>query len=111
MSAPILWIAIPFITGVLIFLISSERYSAWVGGSVSAILSLIAFFIPIDTALLIGNVSIKIAPAIQFFGRSFELNTADGLLLAIIYGLASLWFWYCGRERWLLNHFYMRHYC
>ncbi|MBL8100490.1 MAG: hypothetical protein JNK81_15005 [Anaerolineales bacterium] len=92
MSAPILWIAIPFITGVLIFLISSERYSAWVGGSVSAILSLIAFFIPIDTALLLGTVSIKIAPAIQFFGRSFELNTADGLLLAIIYGLASLWF-------------------
>lgn len=92
MSAPILWIIIPFLTGVLIFLISSERYSAWVGGGVSAVLSAVAFFIPIDTALLLGTISIKIAPAIQVFGRSFELNAADGLLLTVIYGLASLWF-------------------
>ncbi len=92
MSAPILWIVIPFLTGVFIFLISSERYSAWVGGGVSAVLSAVAFFIPIDTALLLGTLSIKIAPAIQVFGRSFELNAADGLLLTIIYGLASLWF-------------------
>src|SRR5690606_6309852 len=92
MTAPILWIAIPFIAGVFILLISSERFSAAVGGTLSAILALIAYFIPIDTALLLGTISIKISPAIQFFGRSFELNTADGFLLAIIYGLASLWF-------------------
>jgi len=92
MNAPLLWIAIPFITGFFIFLISSERYSAWVGGSVSAVLFLIALLIPIDVALLLGTVSIKISPAIQFFGRSFELNTADGFLLAIIYGLSALWF-------------------
>lgn len=92
MSAPIIWIAIPFIAGILIFLISSERFSATVGGAISAVLALIAFFIPIDTALLLGTLSIRISPAIQFFGRSFELNTADGFLLAIIYGLASLWF-------------------
>jgi formate hydrogenlyase subunit 3/multisubunit Na+/H+ antiporter MnhD subunit len=92
MSAPIIWIAIPFIAGILIFLISSERFSATAGGAISALLALIALFIPIDVALLLGTISIKISPAIQFFGRSFELNTADGFLLAIIYGLASLWF-------------------
>ena len=52
MSAPILWIAIPFIAGILIFLISSERFSATAGGAISAILALIALFIPIDVALL-----------------------------------------------------------
>ncbi|MBL8049902.1 MAG: hypothetical protein JNM46_01655 [Anaerolineales bacterium] len=92
MSAPILWIALPFLTGALIMLLSSERFSAWIGGTVSAILALIALLIPIDTALLLGSLSIKISPAVQFFGRSFELNTADGSLLAIIYGLAALWF-------------------
>ena len=92
MSAPILWIAVPFVLGVLILFVLSERYAAYVGGTISTILAAIAFFIPIDTALLLGNVSLKISPAIEFFGRSFELSTADGRLLTLIYGLAALWF-------------------
>lgn len=92
MNAPLLWIALPFITGVLILFFLRERYSALAGGGLSAILALIALIIPIDTALLIGSVSLKISPSIQFFGRSFELNTADGPLLAIIFGVAALWF-------------------
>ncbi len=92
MSAPILWIAIPFIAGVLILFLLRERYSAWVGGTLSAILALIALIFPIDTALLLGSISLKISPSIQFFGRSFEFSIADGPLLAIIYGVAALWF-------------------
>ncbi|HMV27872.1 MAG TPA: proton-conducting transporter membrane subunit [Anaerolineales bacterium] len=92
MSAPILWIAVPFVLGVLILFVLSERYAAYVGGTISTILAAIAFLIPIDTALLLGNVSLKISPAIEFFGRSFELSTADGRLLTLIYGLAALWF-------------------
>jgi formate hydrogenlyase subunit 3/multisubunit Na+/H+ antiporter MnhD subunit len=92
MSAPILWIVLPFITGMLILFLFREKYSAYVGGAISIILSLVALIIPIDTALLLGNISIKISPAIEFFGRSFELSTADGPLLAMIYGLAALWF-------------------
>ncbi len=92
MSAPILWIAIPFIAGVLILFLLRERYSAWAGGTLSAILALIALIFPIDTALLLGSVSLKISPSILFFGRSFEFSKADGPLLAIIYGVAALWF-------------------
>lgn len=92
MNAPILWIALPFLAGVLILFLLRERYSALVGGGLSALLALVALMIPIDTALLLGTVSIKISPSIQFFGRSFELNTADGPLLAIIFGVAALWF-------------------
>lgn len=91
MSAPILWIGLPFIMGIIILFLLQERYAAWVGGSVAALLALIALVIPIDTALLLGQVSLKIAPSVQFFGRSFELNTVDGPLLAVIYGLAALW--------------------
>ena len=92
MSAPILWIALPFIAGVLILLLLGEKYSAYIGGAIAVVLAMIALFIPIDTALLLGGLSIKIAPAIEFFGRSFELSTADGPLLAVIYGLTALWF-------------------
>ena len=92
MSAPILWIALPLIAGALILLLLGERYSAYIGGGMAALVSLIAFFIPIDTALLLGAVSLKISPVIQFFGRSFELTAADGPLIAMIYGLSALWF-------------------
>ncbi len=92
MSAPILWIAIPFIMGVFILFFLRERFSALIGGVTAGILALVALVFPIDTALLLGSISLKIAPSIQFFGRSFELNTADGPLLAIVYGLSALWF-------------------
>jgi formate hydrogenlyase subunit 3/multisubunit Na+/H+ antiporter MnhD subunit len=92
MNAPIIWIAVPFAAGFLILFFLRERASSFIGGSVAMLLSLIALVIPIDTALLIGSVSLKISSSIQFFGRSFSLSTADGSLLAIIYGLAALWF-------------------
>ena len=62
MSAPILWIAIPFLAGVLILFLLNEKYSAWAGGTLSAILALIALIFPIDTALLLGSISLKIPP-------------------------------------------------
>lgn len=92
MNAPLLWIALPFAIGIFVLLFLRDRFSAWVGGATAALLALLALIFPIDTALLVGSISLKISPAIEFFGRSFELNTADGPLLAMIYGLAALWF-------------------
>jgi formate hydrogenlyase subunit 3/multisubunit Na+/H+ antiporter MnhD subunit len=92
MSAPVLWIALPFLTGLFTLFVLRERQAWWIGGAAASMLALVALVIPIDTALLFGSASLKIAPSIQFFGRSFELNTADGPLLALIYGLAALWF-------------------
>ncbi len=92
MSAPVIWILIPLLCGVFILFGLRERVSAIVGGTIATVLAMTALILPIDTALLIGSVSIKISPAIQFFGRSFVLNAADGTLLAVIYGLAALWF-------------------
>ncbi len=92
MSAPLIWIAFPILAGVVMLFLLNEKFSAYVGGGLSIALSLIALFIPIDQALLLGSLSLKISPAVQFFGRSFELTPADGPLLAVIYGLAALWF-------------------
>ena len=92
MNAPVIWILFPLLGGIFTLLALRERSSALVGGSIAAALSFLALIFPIDTALLFGSISIKIASSIQFFGRSFVLNTADGPLLCIIYGLAALWF-------------------
>lgn len=92
MSAPFLWIVLPFFAGSFILIALRERHATWIGGTLSIFLALIALLIPIDTALLLGGISIKIAPAFQLFGRNFELNAADAPLLVIVYGLAALWF-------------------
>lgn len=91
MSAPIIWILIPFVIGILIFFLADE-YAPFIGGGLSMALALIALLIPIDTALLLGSLSIKISTSIEVLGRSFILSTADGMLLVMIYGVASLWF-------------------
>lgn len=92
MSAPILWILIPFLVGAFSLIFLRNRFAPLTGGVVSMALSLTALIFPIDTALLLGSFSLKISSSVQFFGRSFALNTADGSLIAVIYGLAALWF-------------------
>jgi NADH-quinone oxidoreductase subunit N len=92
MNAPTIWIFIPFISGFLLLFFLNKRNSPLVGGGLSTVLAITALIFPIDTALLLGTVSIKISPSIQFLGRSLSLNTADGPLIAIIYGLAAIWF-------------------
>jgi formate hydrogenlyase subunit 3/multisubunit Na+/H+ antiporter MnhD subunit len=92
MSAPFLWILLPFGLGGLSLLIRRERILTIIGGTTTLFLSLLALFLPIDTALLIGSVSFKLEGSLSVLGRSFVLSPADGPLLAILYGLAALWF-------------------
>jgi len=92
MSAPALWILVPFIAAVVALFIPNERANAILGGATALLLSAVAMFIPIDSALLIGPISLKISPTIQILGRNLTLGAADGALLAIVYGMAALWF-------------------
>ena len=92
MSAPLLWIILPAVLAVPAMLITDQRILSALGGSVAVLLALVAWIIPIDQALQIGNFSLKIAPAIQILGRRLILIPADGPLLAILYGLVAMWF-------------------
>ena len=92
MSAPIIWILLPFIAGCLILFFSQENISSIIAGCIATTLAFLAMIVPIDTALLLGSISLKISGSIQFFGRSFVFHPADGPLLVIIYGMAALWF-------------------
>jgi len=92
MSAPLIWIIIPIAMAGVLLLITNQRILTMVGGSLTLMLSSIALLIPIDQALQIGDISLKIAPAIQILGRRLILNPTDASLLAIFYGLVSLWF-------------------
>lgn len=92
MSAPLIWIIIPAALGMVFLLISNQRILALAGGNLALLLALFALIIPIDQALQIGGLSLKIAPAIQILGRRLILIPADGYLLAIFYGVVAMWF-------------------
>ncbi len=92
MSAPLLWILLPIAVGSFLLLILNERTASLIGGATALILAGIAWFIPIDEALRIGPLSIKIASTTLFLGRSFAISPTEGPLLTIIFGLCALWF-------------------
>lgn len=92
MSAPILWIVLPLALGGFLLLFRRERVLTALGGSSAVILSLAALFLPIDVALGSGALSFKLAGSLNVLGRSFVLEAAHGPLLAILYGLAAMWF-------------------
>lgn len=92
MSAPLLWIFLPAALALPALLINNGRILSILGGSLAVLLALLALLVPIDQALQIGGFSLKIAPEIEILGRRLVLNPADGSLLAIFYGLVSMWF-------------------
>lgn len=91
MSAPALWIAVPLLVGGLAVLLFSERAAAVAGGLTCLVLATIALVIPIDEALLLGPVSLKIGSTVSLLGRSFVLPAADGPLVVMVFGFCSLW--------------------
>lgn len=91
MSAPLLWIIIPAAAGALALLIKHQRVLSLAGGSLALFLAITALIVPVDQALQIGTLSLKIAPSIEILGRRLILIPADAPLLAIFYGLIAMW--------------------
>ena len=92
MNAPFIWIIIPILVGGFTLMLLNEHSIAITGGVVSLFLAGLALVVPIDEALLLGPISIKIASSVSFLGRSLVLSAAEAPLLALIFGLCSMWF-------------------
>lgn len=91
-NAPTLWILIPFGVGILLLFIRNARAISSLSGALAVLLALAAQFIPIETALRFGDLSIKIDSSISVLGRVLLISPAEGSLLALIYAGSSLWF-------------------
>ncbi len=92
MNAPVIWIIVPLILAALTSLFRRGRVIVILGGVTTLLLAGISLLIPIDTALAIGPLSLKIAPSLQILGRRIVLNSGEQPLLTITYGLAAFWF-------------------
>jgi len=92
MNAPTIWIIAPIAISILLLLISNQRVLSILGGVIAVTLALLAQFVPIEEAMLIGPLSLKIDSSLSILGRALIIQPAEGSLLALIYGAAALWF-------------------
>jgi len=91
-TAPAIWIILPISIGAFLLFIRNARAVSIIGGSLAVLLALSAQFIPIESALRFGNLSLKIDTSITVLGRVLLIEPAEGSLLALIYAGAALWF-------------------
>jgi formate hydrogenlyase subunit 3/multisubunit Na+/H+ antiporter MnhD subunit len=56
------------------------------------VLTVAALFVPVDEAMGFGSFSLKISASFQVFGRNLTLGSTETPLLAIVFGIAALWF-------------------
>ena len=92
MNAPTIWIIAPIAIAILLFLVTNQRVLSIVGGLVAVALALIAQFVPIEQAMRVGALSLKIDSSLSILGRTLLINPTESPLLALIYGAAALWF-------------------
>ena len=93
MNAPLIWIGIPLILAVLLWIPSRANLTAFLGGASALMLSLLAWFFPIDTALRVSEtLSLKVASSVQILGRQISITPADQPLIALLYGMTAIWF-------------------
>lgn len=92
MSAPVLWIFLPLTLAGLLMLLRNQKVIALIACFFTLFLTLVAWLLPIDTAITIGKVSFKLTSSFEILGRHLVLGSADRSLLALIYGSAIVWF-------------------
>jgi NADH-quinone oxidoreductase subunit N len=92
MSTPILWIFLPLTLAGFLMLLRNQKVIALIACIFTLFLTMAAWLMPIDTAIMIGKVSFKLTSSFEILGRYFILGSADRSMLALIYGSAVVWF-------------------
>lgn len=92
MNAPTIWIGFPIGVGLLLLFVSNQRALSVLGGLVALVLAIAAQFVPIELAMSVGGLSLKIDSSLTILGRTLLIRPEEGPLLALIYGAVALWF-------------------
>lgn len=106
MSAPLIWIGIPAVIGlVLWFLQSRGRLVMGLAGAVCIALALLAWQAPLGAPARLGPLSIEINSTLLILGRKFVLGASDRSFLVLTFSAGAIWF--LGAESARVNRFFI----
>ena len=92
MNSTFLWIAFPFVAGLILLLLNPyRRISFYLGAVISFVLAIAAVILPIDQAITIGPLSVKIASTFSILGRNLVIAQADRTLLMLLFAITAFW--------------------
>jgi len=91
MNATYIWIALPMVAALLMWLIRNDRWVAAIGSLLALGLAIAAAALPVDSAIGLGPIAFRIEPDIVILGRRLIIEQADQPLLVLIYGMVSFW--------------------
>jgi formate hydrogenlyase subunit 3/multisubunit Na+/H+ antiporter MnhD subunit len=93
MSAALLWIGLPLAAAVLLWLMQSRRtFTLITAAGVSFFLMLLAWLVPVDSAIKLGPLSLEISSTLAILGRRFVLTSGDTRFLVLLFALGGAWF-------------------
>ena len=93
MNAPIIWIFFPIVESLLLIMLRKKKRAVIIiAASSSFLLCLLALLLPIGTQKGEGLFPLFINPELEILGRRFFIQQEDNLLLALIYGVGTVWF-------------------
>ena len=93
MSAPLIWIFLPFIAAVGFWYIKKERtLTLALGAVLCAMLFVLTFAFQLDIPNNLGPLSFQVSSTVSFLGRKFVLVASRLPFLRMIYGYLGVWF-------------------
>jgi formate hydrogenlyase subunit 3/multisubunit Na+/H+ antiporter MnhD subunit len=91
MSAPLIWIVIPVLSGVILwFFRAFQKRMATAGFLLCALFALLALILPIENVLQIGG-GVSIDSTMSFLGRTLVLSETEKPILLLLYSFGTLW--------------------
>ena len=93
MSAPIIWIIIPGLIAIVLYILQDRvKFVNSVGILLAVLLGLFAMILTIGQSITLGALSIEISDALVVLGRRFVITQRDTALIAFMYFGAAFWF-------------------
>lgn len=92
MNAVLIWIFLPLLFSLLLFLLQTWfKATTWVGTVFTILIAVSIRIIPVDSAFRLGPWTIQIASSFPVFGRQIIIEPADQPMLVLIYSMAAFW--------------------
>ena len=92
MNAPIIWIFIPLISAFIAWILRKNRTLViYLIGGLCGFLTILALTVKVGLIFPLGPVNTEIATTLDILGRKFIIEDGDRYLLAIFYGIGTVW--------------------